>query len=395
EAGMRIVYYLERVSLADGGVARAVLDMAAVMAKLGEEVQVATVDGMDLPDEWWSGGPGLPQAVKICDSTGFLGRLGADGLQKLEQILRPADVLHLQGPWEFSNFQAAEIARAAGVPYLVSSHGMLDDWSMAQKAIKKRLYHTLFAGPMLRRATRVHTTAKAERDQVSKWAPVYEDSTIPYIMDLEPFRELPGPDLALEAFPALRTEKLKLLFLSRLHVKKGVDVALRELALLRDRGLDSEFYIAGTGEDAYVSELHQQVEQLDLSDRVHFLGLVTGEAKLSLFQACDLMLLPTSQENFGLALTESIACATPVVTTRGTDIWRELEESGGAAIVDRESGSFADAIRDYASDRSMLAERGEQARKYVFDWLDPEVVGERFRNLYATVSEAKVRAGAA
>lgn len=383
---MRIVYYLQRVDLADGGVVRAVLDMAGAMAKLGEDVVIATVDGQDIPVEWWDGKPGVPRAVLVGESVGFLGRLGSPEIQRLKNAIAEADVLHLHGPWEFSNIQAATIARGEGVPYIVSTHGMLDEWPMAQKSIKKRIYLALFAGKMLRSATRIHTTAEAEREQVSRWVPAQKDSTIPCIMDLEPYRVLPGSDEAQEVFPRLRTEALKLLFLSRLHIKKGIDVALRELAQLRDDGLSAQLFIAGTGEESYVSQLRQQVDDLRLQDHVQFLGLVTGQLKLSLFQACDLMLLPTSQENFGLALTESIACGTPVVTTRGTDIWRELEASGGAVITDRKAGSFANVIMELSTDRQALLERGERARNYVFDWLAPEVVGALFHKLYATVS---------
>src|SRR5207248_2150044 len=95
--------------------------------------------------------------------------LGAEALQIAEASIRDADILHLHGPWLDGNRQLAEIARRYGVPYIVTLHGMLDDWSMSQRAIKKRLYMMLWGKRFLDRAACVHCTAAAELAQARRW----------------------------------------------------------------------------------------------------------------------------------------------------------------------------------------------------------------------------------
>ncbi len=109
--------------------------------------------------------------------------------------------------------------------------------------------------------------------------------------------------------------------------------------------------------------------------------MVRGIEKISLYQACDLFVLPTHQENFGLVLPEAMACGTPVITTRGVDIWPELE-SGGATIVDGTPEAIARAIKDLLSDPEALAARGERARRFVCDWLNPTDLAARYEAMY-------------
>ncbi len=123
------------------------------------------------------------------------------------------------------------------------------------------------------------------------------------------------------------------------------------------------------------------VGDLGLEDDVRFLGSIFGEMKRSLFQAADVFALPTHQENF----TESLACATPVLTTRGVDIWPELVESGGAKIVDRTPEAFADGIQNIVADVPRSGEMGRRGRAWVFDFLNTSRITSRFIDIYREV----------
>jgi glycosyltransferase involved in cell wall biosynthesis len=137
-----------------------------------------------------------------------------------------------------------------------------------------------------------------------------------------------------------------------------------------------------------MKKLRALADSLNLGDACRFLGMVTGAAKQSLYQAADVFALPTSQENFGLVYTESLACGTPIVATRGTDIWRDLERSGGAVIADPSPEAFADAIAELAADRKRRAEMGRRGRAFVFAWLNPDKVAAEFEALYAEAAGA-------
>jgi len=166
-----------------------------------------------------------------------------------------------------------------------------------------------------------------------------------------------------------------------LHEQKGVDILIRAAGLLRDAGTPFVLLLAGTGEPAYESYLQSLVSELNLRDRVLFLGLVTGNQKLSLYRAADLFMLPTQHENFGLVLTEAMACGIPVLTTKGTDIWREIQ-TAGAIITDGTPQGFAEQIRKLLNDPADRAARGSKGNDWVFSNLAVEMLSQKYEALY-------------
>jgi glycosyltransferase involved in cell wall biosynthesis len=307
---------------------------------------------------------------------------------EISDLVRGADILHLHGPWTGSNPQWAAAARASGVPYVVSVHGMLDDWSMAQKRLKKRLYLALAGNRLLAGADRVHCTAKAELDQARRWLPRDNGVILPYVFDLGAYASTPGAELARQRFPASGNDGWKLLFLSRLHPKKGVEVLIDAAAELRRRGRALTVLIAGPGEPQYVTALGERAARAGLADSVHFLGMVRGAEKLSLYEAADVFVLPTSQENFGLVLVEALACRTPVVTTRGVDIWQELQTAGAEIAAAAEPRAIADRIEAVMLD-AVPNSRGERGRRWVMEHLDPFRVAGEYAAMYQSAIDAR------
>jgi len=277
-----------------------------------------------------------------------------------------------------------------GVPYLLSVHGMLDDWSMSQRSVKKRIYLALAGRRLLNQSAAVHCTADAELAQAGKWfSRQTQTAVLPYLVDLTPFETLPGPAAGLELIPGPMRNQPKALFLSRLHEKKGVDVLIRAMALMRDAGTPVVAVIAGTGDAAYENELKALVFELKLSDRVAFLGMVRGIAKISLYQAVDMLVLPTQQENFGLVLTEAMACGTPVVTTRGTDIWKEIQ-TAGAVICDRTPEDIAREITSLLDNPRQRTDRGSSGRDWVLSTLATAPLSQKYELLYRRLAEGNI-----
>jgi glycosyltransferase involved in cell wall biosynthesis len=373
---LRVLHYLDAVREEAGGVVRCVIDLCSVLASHGVDVILATRDTKDVPAEWRD----RPDAPRVFDMRSDRMGIGA--------ALSEADVVHLHTPWDWKNVRFARFLRIPRVPYIVSVHGMLDDWCMKQKGMKKGLYLWLLGRRMLEGAYRVHCTAEGEAQQAGRWYPLGRSVVLPLVVDLPAPSSLPGPELANSAFSALHTPDPKVLFLSRLHPKKGVDHLLRAAAQVCDRGMPLELIIAGPGDPRYLDMLRGLANQLDIADRTHFVGHVHGARKLSLYQACDLFVLPTHQENFGLVLPEAMACGTPVVTTRGVDIWPEIE-AGGGVIVDNQPEILADALTALLGDRQALSERGERGRHYVYEWLDPERVVQGYIELYQEAASSR------
>lgn len=384
---MRVVHYLDRIRLELGGVVRAVLDLAAATARAGDEVTVLTHDGSDVPGEWRGGGPGVPRVVTVASPALPGGWFAPWQMGAVRSALRGADAAHVHAMWTPSNTQVAGAARREGVGYVLTPHGMLDDWSMSQRRAKKKVYLALGGRGMLERAGAVHCTASAEATQARAWFRNPRVEVAPVLFDLGPYRELPGMGASARAFPFLETGRPVLVFLSRLHEKKRPDLLLDAAGLLREGGVGVEVAIAGTGDAALEESLRAQIGRLGLEGSAHLLGMVKGVEKVSLLERGDVFVLPTSQENFGIAIVEAMACGTPVITTKGVDIWPELEGSGGAVIVDRvDAPTLAREVRALLEDGARRAAMGARAREWALRELDEGAVVERYREMYRKVA---------
>ncbi len=390
---MKILHYLNDIRFSQGGVVRCVLDLCAWLAAHGHDVTLATQIDQDVPEEWKRAKHGFPRVALLGPPT-VGGLMTLADRTRVRELIAGADLVHLHGVWTPSNLPFASAARRRGIPYVYTVHGMLDDWSMSQRGLKKRVFLSVVGRRTLEKAACVHCTAKAELEQARRWFPMGNGIVIPYVMDLNEFRELPGPGPAKARFGALNQGRPNVLFLSRLHEKKGIELLLGAAGLLRKKGVDANYLLAGTGDPEYTAQLAAIVKRLELQDRVHMLGLVVGREKLSLYEAADLFVLPTYQENFGFVLTESLACRTPVVTTRGVDIWEELESSGAAKVIElaekqaTSESRLADAISAMLKDPAALSAMRDRGREWVFRTLDPATVTKQFEAVYLEAVQA-------
>ncbi len=382
---MRILHTIDHLDFRRGGPSTAVVDLSHAMAHLGHEVAVATHHGHDVPAAWREtaasrGTSCTPRAIDLPKARTPL--LSRNAREILRAEISKADVVHLHGVWEPLNAQVALIARRANVPYVISLRGMLDDWSMAQRWFKKRVYWQVVARSMLAHASAIHCTAALELRQSRKWFPERLGRVLPNLINLRQFDTMPGVEHACERWPQLRSDAPKLLFLSRLSPKKGISHLIDAAAWLHQHGTPVSVFVAGTGDVAYEQACRARSEKLGLAQHIHFLGHVGGIDKLSLLQACDLFVLPTSQENFGFVFFEALAAGLPVVTTDLVDTADEIAQSGAGFIVPQNATRIAEQCHALLGDRTELRRRGQLGRAWTFDRLDPARVGREFEAFY-------------
>ena len=160
----------------------------------------------------------------------------------------------------------------------------------------------------------LHATADSERDNLMRLGWNRHIAVIPNCVQVEKIQ-----------MKASWTRKKNILFLSRVHVKKGINFLIEAAANLKSELQGYIINIAGEGEPEYIDELKALAADLGVSDMIRFVGGVYGERKWELFREADLFVLPTHSENFGIVVAEALACGTPVLTTKGTP-WHELNE---------------------------------------------------------------------
>ena len=386
---MHSLHYLPTLDPDSGGVRSYVLDLLELLNRAGHETTLVSPDSFGHRSRLDEPGRGDHRLVTLSGKPSPLGRFPQSAIDAvLDELPSPPDLLHLHGMWSMPNLQLAKAARTRGIPYVVTIHGMLDDWCMRKSRIRKRVYLALGGRRWLHEASIIISTAAGEVEQARGYFPTTPVEIIPAPMDLADYETLPGPAAADAAFGPEGTSDLAddrpcVLFLSRIHPKKGLEVLIRSIETLRGRGRRVRLLIAGGPDGPYRREIESLVDRLDIADDVRLIGPVTGDLKRSLFERADVFALATHQENFGIVFTESLACGTPVVTTKGVDIWPELERSGGAVIADRTPEAFADAIERVVADATTAADMGAAGRRWVMDYLDVNRITERFVEVYA------------
>lgn len=314
--------------------------------------------------------------------SGRAGLLPRAALARASEAIAAVDAVHLHGMWELSNYQVAAACRRAGKPYIYSPHGMLDDWAMGIRPLKKKIVLGTVGRRVLERARFVHFAAAGELEDSRKRIGRGEGKVVPLVFDWSSFERLPGPDLARRTWPEIADGRPVILFLSRVVPNKGADLVVEAASWVVRDGTDARVVIAGDGEVPAIEQIRRQADALGLRERITFTGHVSGEAKLSLFQASSVFVLPTIHENFGFATIEALACGCPAVTTTGNMLRAELAASGGVRVVPREVGRIATAIGEVLADRRNRTEMGSNGRGWVRRFLEPGAILGQYRALY-------------
>ena len=251
----------------------------------------------------------------------------------LQSHLRSWDLLHVHSLFSWPATRGMAIARALGTPYLVHCLGHLQPWSLNQSPLRKQLFLALIERRNLNGAAALQATSAMESADFARLRLRPPALDLPLGVDIPELHQDARERLC-QSLPQIDPQAPRLLFLSRLHPKKGLERLLEALALLRHRQPQRpwQLLIAGSGEPAYEQQLRGLVNRLGIGDRCHWLGFVSGESKEWLLQGCDWFVLPSSAENFGIAVAEALAAATPVLLSAEVGLAATVVEAGAGLL---------------------------------------------------------------
>jgi glycosyltransferase involved in cell wall biosynthesis len=255
----------------------------------------------------------------------------------------------VHGIWQYQSQAVRAACCRAGVPYFLFVHGALDPWFRERypgKHAKKALYWRLFEHRTLRDAQAVLYTCEEERRLApNSFAPYQAREAIVGLGIEEP----PGdPALQCEAFlsanPHLRDKRI-LLFLGRLHPKKGCDLLIEAFSRVCHRDESLHLVVAGPDESETEAGLRMLAESLRVGDRISWIGMLNEDAKWGAYRAADAFVLTSHSENFGIVIAEALACGLPVLISDKVNIWREIERCG-AGLVEGDTVAGATSLLD-------------------------------------------------
>jgi glycosyltransferase involved in cell wall biosynthesis len=329
-----------------GGPVEAARNFGTLWAGRGHVHDLLTLDppGFDgLP-----GYPGSIFAVGGADRRSLPGRYryAPRFVPALRERLGDYDAVIVSGLWRYHVPGTLQALRGTGVPVFVFTHGMLDPWFRKRYPFKhaiKQASWWLAEGPLLRRAAGVLFTCEEERVLAHNAFRPYAVKAACVGYGTRDVAGDPAGQIAAfrAAMPQLQGRRF-LLFLSRIHEKKGCDLLVDAFAQIAQTAPDCDLVIAGPDQAGLVAGLRVQARRHGLAARVHFPGMLAGAAKFGAFRAAEAFALTSHQENFGIVVAEALACATPVLISDKVNIWREINEDGAGLV---ESDTRAGAAR--------------------------------------------------
>ncbi|MEM1098466.1 MAG: glycosyltransferase [Planctomycetota bacterium] len=309
-----------------------------------------------------------------------------------------SDVLHVHNLWEQMQHVTASLARRAGIPYLLRPCGMLDPWSLSQSAGRKRWMLRLRTRRDLNDAAAVHYTSDAERDGAKGLGLTSRPLVVPNGLDTEPFERPVAAETALldERVPEF-AGRPKVVFLSRLHPKKGGDILIEAfVTLLAKWPAEADkpaLVFVGPDEAETQPKWEGLVRQRGLEQDVRFVGLLNGDDKVAALREADVFCLPSHQENFGIAVVEALAAGTAVVISDQVNIHGAITEAGLGSAVPLDANALSDALRHWLDDfpgRQRVAERALAWVRDTYGW--DGIARQWCERLYPELIEnAKVR----
>lgn len=297
---------------------------------------------------------------------------------RLYERIRSSTGVHIHGIWEAHCMAAAEMARSSKRPYMISAHGMLEQWALDHKRFKKALYAALFERRRLQRAVCLRALSADEVNDYRRLGLTNPVVVIPNSVD--PPVGI-GAKLFLEAHPELVGKRIAL-YLGRLHPKKGLPLLLQAWSRKAQKGEDLHLVIAGPDSEDTRAVLETMTDELNLRSSVTFTGMLTGEYKWSALAAAKLFILPSYSEGFSVAVLEALAMGVPAIVTGPCHI-PEVSIHGCGWVVSPEVGQLEGALNEFlALSRDDAARLGERGRRLARQRFHPSVIGKQMAQVY-------------
>jgi len=308
----------------------------------------------------------------------------------LQSNISRYDLVQVHSNWNFPVAAACRAARRKDIPYIIRPCGMLSNYSFQKSKWKKQVYWWLRERSNIEHAAGFHVTSLGEREEVTALGVKAPVSVIPLGISDDAWKTPVESNWLRDQLPHVGGRPL-LLFLSRLHPKKGIV----EFLLPAMTQLQSDAFLAIVGgEDEHASGfrkiLEAEIRRLNLGDRVGLLGPLPPHRRWAAFDGADLFVLPSHSENFGIVVAEAMARGKPVVITTGVQCRDQVIAANSGSIVPPDPGKLAHSLDYWLENPRLRIAAGERGRKYIQEHLTWDSTARSLLKLYRRIDKADV-----
>ena len=289
-------------------------------------------------------------------------------VQRVGHFLPQHDVAMIRSVWQHTGPAASRECRRLGIPYLAYPEGGLDPWGLQRgrlRKVAKAAFWRAFDREYLERASAVVALSQSEASSILATGIRTRVECIPNGVDISQYQVGTCRRSLEERYPILQGRRI-VLFLSRLHPKKGLLEMLPAVRGIARRFPGVLLVIAGPSEEGYQAQLERRVRELDLTNHVTFTGTVVGQDKVSLLQAAEIFVLPSFSEGFPVVVLEALACSRPIVLTTACNV-PEVAQAGAGIEISHSVAEFEKALVELLSDDAARQQMGRNAYQLVLE----------------------------
>jgi glycosyltransferase involved in cell wall biosynthesis len=381
---MKILHTISSANPQGGGPIEGINRLGTTLESLGHRVEITSLDP--------PGAPFLKQSPLTIHALGPV--LSGYGLSLrfipwLKANCHRYDAVIVNGIWQFHSFGAWMALRNSNTPYVVFTHGMLDPWFKKRyplKHLKKWMYWPWAEYRVLRDAKAVLFTCEEERVLARESFWLYRCNEV--VVGYGTARPTANPEACRNEFfaryPELQGKRVAL-FLGRIHPKKGCDLLIHAFAKLFARDPLWHLVFAGPDHTGWQQKLTHIAESLGVASRITWTGMLSGQLKWGAYHSSEVFVLPSHQENFGIAVAEALAVGLPALATNKVNIWREIESTGAGLIENDDLNGICALFQRYSQ---LSAKEKMNMRKFAQECFEDNFeITKAAHNLYGILND--------
>ncbi|WP_448570604.1 glycosyltransferase [Trichothermofontia sp.] len=370
---MKVLHVIPSVSPIRGGPSQAIFGMTQALQEKNIRVEIVTTNDngtnlLKVP---------LNQLIPYQGvSTRFFNRFSPNHLGIIREFsisdkltywlwqnIQEYDLLHIHAIFSYPSTISMLISHLKEVPYINRPLGQLCHWSLRQSYLKKKIYFEMFERHNLNYSSALHFTSQREQEESRSVKLKTPSFVIPHGLVIP--KEISTASQRLHEHFKIPIKSPIILFLSRLHPKKGLDFLIPALGKLKH--LQFSLILAGDGDSEYIHKIRHLLTTYSIYDRTYFPGFVEGEFKELLLQGSDLFVLTSYSENFGIVVLEALAAGLPVLLTPQVALSNQIKKYNLGYVVNLEVYEIATQLEYCLLNADVIKQIGDRARQFVRD----------------------------